>query len=434
MSVVRDAAAAEPGSTRLRDTYLWHSQAHMPSVRRAEIVLARGEGAYVWDEDGRRLLDAPASLWYCNVGHGRAEIAEAVAAQMRTLEAYSTFQRYATRPALDVAERVAGLVPMENPRVFLTSGGGDSVDAAVKLVRRYWSAVGRPEKRTIVTRDLAYHGLHGFGTSITGLVSNRDGLGSLAPDTVRVPTHDLEALAGLVEREGDSIAAFFCEPIIGTGGVIHAQPDYLAGVQRICRENEVVFVVDEVITGFGRAGAMFASERFGLEPDVLLIAKGITSGYLPLGAMVVAEPLWAPFWEDGGEVVFRHGLTYAGHASVCAAAMANLDIIEREGLVDRVLSLETVLDRVLRPLAGHELVKEVRSGVGLLAGVQLFEVGTAEQVAEVCIENGVLMRVITDGTLQISPPFVVGEDDLVLLADVLGSALDAVAARSGAAV
>jgi adenosylmethionine-8-amino-7-oxononanoate aminotransferase len=390
--------------------------------------LARGEGAYLWDEDGRKLLDAPASLWYCNVGHGRAEIAEAVAAQMRTLEAYSTFQRYATRPALDVAERVAGLVPIENPRVFLTSGGGDSVDAAVKLARRYWSAVGQPEKRTIVTRELAYHGLQGFGTSITGLASNREGLGGLVPDTIRVPTNDLEAFAELVERESASIAAFFCEPIIGTGGVVHAQPGYLEGVQRICKQNDVVFVVDEVITGFGRAGAMFASERFGLEPDVLLIAKGITSGYQPLGAMVVGERLWAPFWQEGSDVVFRHGLTYAGHATACAAAMANLDIIERERLVERVRSLEAVLERVLRPLASHGVVKEVRAGVGLLAGVQLHDAHAAEQVADICLENGVLMRVITDGTLQLSPPFVVEEDDLGFLADVVGGALDSVAA------
>jgi putrescine aminotransferase len=353
-----------------------------------------------------------------------------VAAQMQTLEAYSTFQRYSTRPALDVAERVAGLVPIENPRVFLTSGGGDAVDAAVKLARRYWSAAGRPDKRIIVTRELAYHGLHGFGTSITGLAANRDGLGSLIPDTVRVPTNDLEALAKLVARDAASIAAFFCEPVIGTGGVIHAQPGYLEGAERICKENGVLFVVDEVITGFGRAGAMFASERFGLDPDILLVAKGITSGYLPLGAMVVSEPVWAPFWQAGGELVFRHGLTYAGHASVCAAAMANLDIIERERLVERVRSLEDTLDRVLRPLASHDLVQDVRAGIGLLAGVQLSSADAAEQVAVQCIEDGVLMRVITDATLQISPPFVVSEDDLAFMADVIRSALDAVAARS----
>jgi adenosylmethionine-8-amino-7-oxononanoate aminotransferase len=173
---------------------------------------------------------------------------------------------------------------------------------------------------------------------------------------------------------------------------------------------------------------MFASERFALDPDVMLLAKGITSGYLPLGAMVVAERLWSPFWDNGGEIVFRHGLTYAGHASVCAAAMANLDILERERLAERVRSLEVVLDEVLHPLAGHDLVKEVRSGVGLLAGVQLVDVGAADRVASRCIENGVLIRVITEGTLQISPPFVVTEDDLGLLAEVLHGALDSVAA------
>jgi adenosylmethionine-8-amino-7-oxononanoate aminotransferase len=425
VSVVREAGAEGERSAGVRDTYLWHSQAHMPSVRRAEIVLARGAGAYVWDEAGRRLLDAPASLWYCNVGHGRAEIADAVAEQMRVLEAYSTFQRYATRPALDVARRLAALVPLDEPRVFLTSGGGDSIDGAAKLARRYWSAVGRPEKRTVVTRELAYHGLHGFGTSITGLGLNRDGLGGLIPDTVRVPTHDVEAFERLVAEEGDSIAAFFCEPVIGTGGVVNPQPGYLEGVQRICKENDVLFVVDEVITGFGRTGAMFASERFGLDPDVLVLAKGVTSGYLPLGAMVAAERVWAPFWKEGSDLVFRHGVTYAGHATVCAAAMANLDILEREGLVERVRALEPLLDRLVQGLAAHELVKEVRSGVGLLAGIQLVDPATAERVAARCIENGVLMRVITDGTLQISPPFVVDDADLHFLVETIGDALDA---------
>jgi putrescine aminotransferase len=425
MPAVNRAAAPDAGRSEVHETLLWHSQAHMPTIKRREIVLARGEGAYVWDEQDRKLLDAPASLWYCNVGHGRREIADAVSAQMRRLESYSTFQRYATRPALDIAARLAELAPVNNPKIFLTSGGSDAVETAVKLTRRYWSAMGRPEKRAIVTRDKAYHGLHGFGTSITGLDFNRDGLGPLLSETMRVPTHDAEAFANLVERDGERVAAFFCEPVVGTGGVLNPVPGYLERVQQVCKENDIAFVLDEVITGFGRTGQMFAAQRFNLEPDILLVAKGITSGYLPLGATIVGERYWEPFWNDGTNLVFRHGVTYAGHASACAAALANIDIIQRENLVERVRALEPVLEGVLTPLAAHPLVAEVRAGVGLLAGIQLHDVTLAERVAEMCIDNGVLMRIITDGTLQISPPFIIEPNELELLACIIGDALDA---------
>jgi adenosylmethionine-8-amino-7-oxononanoate aminotransferase len=414
--------------TRARDTRLWHSQARMADVRHAERVIVRGEGAYVWDEDGNRLLDATASLWYCNVGHGRAEIADAVDAQMRTLEAYHTFQQYATRPALEIAERVAAMTPVDDPRVFLTSGGSDSVDAAAKLARRYWHVRGRDSKKTIITRELSYHGLHGFGTSIAGLEFNLTGQGELIRETALVPTNDAAALERLVAELGaDSIAAFYSEPILGTGGVIHPAEGYLAEAQRICRENEILFVADEVITGFGRAGAMFASERFGVRPDIMLLAKGITSGYMPLGAVVIAEPVWAPFWEQGSKEIFHHGITYSGHASACAAALANIDILEREQLPDRVRSLEGPLADRLRPLAEHELVKEVRVGIGLLAAIELHDPSISEDVARRCVEAGVLTRTIAGGALHVSPPFVVTESDLDLLANVLGEALDAAA-------
>ena len=354
-----------------RETRLWHSQAHMPSVKRSERVIARGEGAYVWTEDGHRLLDLPASLWYANVGHGRREIAAAVAEQLGRIEAYSTFQNYATRPALALAERVAGLAPLDDPRICLTSGGSDSVDLASKLVRRFWTVQGRPEKRTIVTRDEAYHGLHGFGTSIAGIGANREGYGELVRETARIDTNNPESLQQLIhERGAGTIAAVFCEPVIGTGGVIPPAPGYLETIERLCREHDILFVADEVITGFGRTGRMFACERYGLRPDLMLLAKGISSGYVPLGAVVVARRIWEPFWEDGSDLVFRHGLTYAGHATACAAAMANLDILEREDLVGRVAELEDVLTAVLAPLAEHPLVREVRSGAGLLGAVR----------------------------------------------------------------
>lgn len=406
------------------DTKLWHPQASMSRVKRSELVLVRGEGAYLWDADGRRLLDAPASLWYCNVGHGRSEIADAAAKQILTLEAYSTFGRFATPPALELAERVAAMAPVADGRVFFGSGGSDAIETAAKLARRYWNALGKPDKRLVVTRDHAYHGLHAFGTSIGGIEANSEGYGELVSDTERVAHQDAEALQRLVDARGaDRIAAFFCEPVMGTGGVYPPAPGYLEAVQRICRDNDILFVVDEVITGFGRTGEMFASDRFALRPDILVVAKGITSGYMPLGAAIVADHVWEPFWREAPELAFRHGITYAGHATACAAALANLDILEREGLVDRVRRLESKLFDALRPLAGSEHVVEVRGGVGLLAGVQCSDAGIAERVAASCLERGVLIRVITDGTLQISPPFVIDEGDIDLIADVLGEAL-----------
>jgi adenosylmethionine-8-amino-7-oxononanoate aminotransferase len=420
---------AQTHETATRETTLWHSQAHMPSVKRSERIIVRGDGAYVYTQDGQKLLDAPASLWYCNVGHGREQIADAVSKQMRTLEAYSNFQEYATAPSLELAERVAALSPVSNAKVYFTSGGSDAVDFAAKLSRRYWNAVGREDKRLIVTRTNAYHGLHAFGTSMAGIEPNRTGYGTLIADTARVPMDDAGALQALIDERGaGSIAAFFCEPVIGTGGIYHPAPGYLKAVEKICRDNEILFVVDEVITGFGRCGAMFASQRFEIEPDIMLIAKGITSGYLPLGAAVVTEHVWGPFWADDSELVFRHGITYSGHATVCAAAHANLDILEGEELVDRVRSLETVLEAACRPLEAHPLVQEVRSGIGLLTAVHLHDSAAAARLAGYCVDHGILGRQLNDGALHISPPFIITEEEIGQMAEVIAAGLDAEAA------
>jgi adenosylmethionine-8-amino-7-oxononanoate aminotransferase len=424
-----DAATASKTDRRgpQRETRLWHSQAHMPSVKHSERVIVSGEGSYVWTEDGQRLLDLPASLWYCNVGHGRTRIVEAVAEQMARLEAYSTFQRYATPPALELADRVAAMAPVEDGRVFLTSGGSDSVDLAGKLARRYWDAVGQPEKRMIITRDEAYHGLHGVGTSISGIEVNREGYGELIRETARIDNHNPESLQALIhERGADTIAAVYCEPVMGTGGVILPAPGYLESIQAQCREHDILFIADEVITGFGRTGRMFACERYGLAPDMLLVAKGISSGYLPLGAVIVGRRVWEPFWAEDSALVFRHGLTYAGHASACAAALANLDILEEERLVERVEQLEPTVVAALEPLASHPLVREVRAGAGLLAAVELHDTAQAAEVAELMVQEGVLGRQLNDGSLHFSPPFVITEEEIWSVAGVIGQALDRV--------
>lgn len=396
----------------------------MKAVEGNRLVFVKGEGCYLFDEEGRRYYDAPASLWYANVGHGREEIAEAVAAQTRKLESYSSFGRFTTDVTLDLADRVAALSPLDDTKVLLTSGGSDGVDLAAKLIRRYWSAVGHPDKTTIVTRRLAYHGLHAYGTSITGLPANQEGLGRFIADGVSVPTHDIDAVAELFDRRSDSIAAFFTEPVMGTGGVQLPEPGYFARLNELCEEHNVLLVADEVITGFGRLGEWFGSSRVGLRPDVIVTAKGISSGYVPLGALLVGPRVSGPFFGPGA-VPFRHGMTYAGHSVACAAGMANLDVIEREHLVPRVRSLETELMSAVLPLGQDAGVRAVRGGIGLMAGIQLDSAALAERVSARCLAQGSIVRVITDGTLQISPPFVTTVEELRAVASVIRSSIAA---------
>ncbi|HYZ79924.1 MAG TPA: aminotransferase class III-fold pyridoxal phosphate-dependent enzyme [Solirubrobacteraceae bacterium] len=409
---------------------LWSPQAHMPSVPGDRLTIVAGEGANVQTDDGRWLLDATAGLWHANIGHGRARLADAAAAQMRRLETYHTFGRITNDQALVLADRVAAYGAIEDAKVFWVSGGSDAIDTAAKLARRHWQLQGQANKRIIVSRDASYHGLHAFGTSLAGIGFNREGYGSesLIPETARVPANDADALDAQIRALGpDRVAAVFAEPVIGTGGVIPPAEGYLQRVEAICREHDVLLVLDEVITGFGRTGEMFATQLFDLRPDMITMAKGITSGYAPLGGVLIAPQVWRPFFEDADAPIFRHGVTYSGHATACAVAQANLDVIEEEDLVARVASLTPQLADAVAPLADHPLVVEVRAGVGLLAGVQLAPDVSGDAVTRRCLEDGVLLRVITNNTLQISPPFVVDADDLHRIAAAIARALDTVA-------
>ncbi len=408
---------------------LWSPQAHMPTVAGDRLVIVRGEGARIQAEDGRWLLDATAGLWHANIGHGRERLAEAAAEQMRRLETYHNFGRFANDQALRLADRIASISPIENAKVFFGSGGSDGIDTAAKLARRYWQLAGETNKRIIISRDGGYHGLHGFGTSLAGISFNREGYGSesLIPETARVPTNDADALEATIAHLGpDRVAAVFAEPVVGTGGVIYPAPGYLQRVEEICREHDVLLVIDEVITGFGRTGQMFATETYGLSPDMLIMAKGITSGYAPLGGVQIAPRVWGPFFDSADAPIFRHGMTYSGHATACAVAQANLDVLEQEHLIERVAELIGELHRAVEPLADHALVQEVRIGDALLAGVQLSPDVPGEAVSRRCIDAGVLLRVITGNTVQISPPFIVDAEDLQRIATVLREALDAV--------
>lgn len=395
---------------------LWHGFADMGAVERdGAFVVSRGEGAYIWDDRGTRYLDATAGLWFANVGHGRREIADAVAAQLATIAHFSNFGDFVPETTAALAERLSGIAPVPGSRIFFTSGGSDAIDSAAKLARRYWHEVGKPGKVRVVGREKAYHGMHVAGTALAGIPANREGYGELMADAATVAWDDAKSLLELIERVGaDTIAAFFCEPIIGAGGVYLPPEGYLTEVREICREHDILFVADEVVTGFGRiGGSWFASSRFDLEPDMMATAKGLTSGYVPMGALFVAPHIAEPFFAGG--VWWRHGYTYGGHAGAAAAALANLDILEREHLLDESKRLEASLHERLAPLAQHPRVQEIRSGLGAVAAVQLADPAEALPFVKTLREHGISGRATGQGAMQISPPFVTTDDQVAEL-------------------
>jgi putrescine---pyruvate transaminase len=411
---------------------LWHPFADMGAVERGgALTLVRGEGVSVFDADGRRYLDATASLWYCNVGWGREEIADAAAAQMRELPAYSTFGDLTNRPADELADRVASFAPVPGSKVFLTSGGSDSIDTATKMARRHWQLAGHPARTILVRREKAYHGMHAAGTSLAGIPANAAGHGELIEDVIEAPWDDADALADVISDAGpDRVAAFFCEPVIGAGGVFPPPEGYLEAARKVCRDAGVLFVADEVITGFGRCGDWLASNRFDLEPDIITCAKGISSGYLPMGAVIAAPWVAEPFYAKGAGI-WRHGYTYSGHATAAAAALANLDIMEREDLAGRALKLEHPLFEALSTLEDHDLVEEVRGGTGVLGAVNVRRDLVADdptlpaRVGKAARDAGVLVRPLVGGAIAISPPLIVEEDDLHEIAEGVRAGLDA---------
>jgi putrescine---pyruvate transaminase len=406
----------------------WNPMTNVGAFREEGVTIVRGRGSTVWDDAGAELIDISGALWYCNVGYGRTELADAAAAQMRELASYKTYDGFTAPPTEALAARVAQLVPLDGAKVFFTSGGGESIDTAAKLARAYWAAVGEPDKHVVISRQFAYHGSNAYGTSLGGMAPLVETYGRLVPEVEQVPWDDAGALGEAIDRIGaDRVAAFFAEPIIGAGGVLIPPEGYLDRVQEICRERGVLLVLDEVITGFGRTGEWFATGRYGLSPDLITVAKGITSGYIPLGGVIASSRVAEPFWSEGTQHVFRHGFTYSGHATACAVGLANLEVIEREGLVGRVKELEPVLADALTPLADHPAVAEVRTGVGLLGAVELADPAKLQPVVDAAYERGVLVRGIRGVALQVSPPFVITEDELATTARVFGEALDAAA-------
>ena len=412
-------------NTATNGNALWSGQAHMPSVIGTQLEIVRGEGAYVFTSAGQKLLDGTAGLWHTNIGHGRTELAEAAHRQMMTLSTYHTFGRFLNNRAVELAERVVGLAPFADAKVIFGSGGSDGIDAACKLARRHFQVQGKTEKTFILSRTHSYHGLHGYGTSIAGLQPNRDGYGteSLIPETARIATNDLAQVEATIHEIGaHRIAAIVAEPVIGTGGVIPPAPGYLEGLRALTRAHDILLIADEVITGFGRTGRMFASDRYNIDPDMLVMAKGITSGYAPLGGVLVSPVVWSAFYDGPDAPTFRHGLTYAGHATSAAVALANIDILENEGLLARVQDLESVLTTALDGLGTIDAVVDVRVA-GLLGAVELADGVDVDRVVQSVLDNGVISRNLRGHSVQISPPFIVTDAELIGMVDTIAAAI-----------
>lgn len=416
-------------------TSFWHGFADMHLVKDHELVFRSGDGVWLESTDGRRFLDATAALWYCAVGYGRREIADAVAEQLVRLPATSAFGAYASEPTVALAGRLSAMAPMDDAVVFFGSGGSDAVDTAAKLARRYWDVLGKPERRIIVSREHGYHGMHAFGTSLAGIPGNKAGYGgALIDEVVHVGIDDTESLGALFERQGAEIAAFIGEPVVGAGGVYPPEPSYWPEVARLCRAHDVLLIADEVITGFGRVGAMWGSTRYGIEPDMVTFAKAVTSGYQPLGGVLVGPRVAEPFWAgDAPGPMFVHGYTYSGHAAGCAGAMANLDILEGEDLPGRVAAMEDAFAAAIRRLEGAPLVGEVRT-VGFTAAVAIApdrlaaDAAIPTRVIAAALRHGVASRVLRGHAIHISPALTITPEEVDVMVDGLGAALEDVAA------
>jgi putrescine aminotransferase len=382
----------------------------------ADLVrIVRGRGAHVWDDHGTRYVDGLASLWYCNVGHGRREIAEAVAAQLLQLETYHCFERFTNPAAEQLAERLSELAPVPASRVFLTSGGSEAVDTAIKLSRIAHVQAGQPEKTIVISRSPSYHGVTYGAMALTGLPLNRKDFGTGMADVLQVPKDDLEAVRQIFEQHPGQVAAVFAEPVIGAGGVWPPASGYLEGLRALCDVHGAHLVLDEVICGFGRLGTLFAGQHFGVQADLTTFAKGVTSGYIPLGGVLVAPSVHEALSRDPA-FVLRHGYTYSGHAAACVAALTCLQITEDEGLLARATAIGARLEPALRSLD----VADVR-GVGALWAVSLPEGVDPVAVRDAMLLRGVIVRPIAPATLAICPPLVISDDDL----DAIPAALSA---------
>jgi adenosylmethionine-8-amino-7-oxononanoate aminotransferase len=384
------------------------------------LSIVRGKGSLLWDANGRQYIDAIGSLWYCQVGHGRTEIAEAVAAQISTLETYSTFDPFTNQKADELAAKLQSISALPQSRVFLCGSGSEAVDTAMKLARVAQGQAGHPERTIIISRMRGYHGTNYGGTSAQGLPLNKQGFGQLLPEVVQVDSDNLEDLAKFMSENSKKIAAVIVEPLQGAGGVWPPPPGYLEGARKLCDQHGAFLIFDEVISGFGRMGTWFAADHYGVTPDMLCFAKGVTSGYQPLGGVYVGAAVREAL-ESDPNFFLRHGYTYSGHSSVCAAALANLAIIEREGLVERAKHVGARLSKGLGALATDGTIDHVR-GDGAVWAAGLKPDQNSVTIRDRMIELGVIARAINTDTVAFCPPLVVTDEELDTMIDTFANA------------
>ena len=414
-------------------------------------VITRGDGAYLWDSDGNKLLDAMSGLWCVNIGYGRTELAEVAARQMRELPFYNTFFQTTHPPAVALAERLAELAPGPLNHAFFCSSGSEANDTNIRFVRHYWASLGKPDKKVIISRKNAYHGSTVGAASLGGMKPMHEQGGLPIPDVVHIDQPhwykeggDMDpasfglararALEEEIDRLGeDKVAAFIAEPVQGAGGVVIAPDTYWPEIQRICDEREILLIVDEVICGFGRLGQWFGTTHYGLRPDLMTLAKGLSSGYQPIGATMVSDRVAQGFIDHGGE--FNHGYTYSGHPVACAVALENLRIMEEEKLIDQAREeIAPYLADRWATLGDHPLVGEARM-VGMVGALELTpdkasraafaaKEGTAGmRCRDRCFDNGLIMRHVRDSMI-ISPPLVLSKSDVDSLVDRAARSLD----------
>ncbi len=387
------------------------------------LTLVRGEGAVVTDDTGRDYVDAMAGLWFCDVGHGRREIADAVAGQLGTLAAFHTFDRFTNEPAEQLAAALSARAPMPDARVFLTTSGSEAVDSALKLVRVARTVAGEVERRVVVSLEGAYHGVTYGGLAVGGLPLNQEHFGPMLPDVVVVPRDDVEAVARVLAERGHEVAAVFAEPVLGAGGVHPPDEDYLREVRRLCDAAGAWLVLDEVICGFGRLGSFWGAQRYGVVPDLVTFAKGVTSGYVPLGGVLVGTEVRRRLEADPA-FVLRHGHTYSGHPGACAAALANLAVLEGEALIERVPAIGDQLSSSLDQLAQEGFLAGSR-GEGAVWAAALPDGVDAAGVHSAMIERGVIARALGPSTIAFCPPYVITPEQLHRATTALREALQA---------
>jgi adenosylmethionine-8-amino-7-oxononanoate aminotransferase len=418
-------------------------------------VIVRGDGVRIWDDTGRRYLDGLAGLFVVQVGHGRRELAEVAARQAEQL-AYFPLWSYAHPAAIDLAERLAAQAPGDLNRVFFTTGGGEAVETAWKLAKQYWKLVGKPTKHKVVSRAVAYHGSPQGALAITGIPGAKQAFEPLVPGGLKVPNTNRYRAPDHLRDDGkafgrwaadrieeailfegpDTVAAVFLEPVQNSGGCIPPPPGYFDRVREICDAHDVLLVSDEVICAFGRIGSIFACDDFGYVPDMITCAKGMTSGYSPVGATIVSDRLFEPFRE--GTTTFAHGFTFGGHPVSSAVAMANLDIFERENLVDHVKATAPAFRTTLEKLLDLPIVGDVR-GAGYFYGIELvkdkatretFDAEESERLlrgflSKALFEAGLYCRADDRGdpVVQLAPPLICGQSEFDEMEQILRDVL-----------